>query len=227
VSHGGDGFHTDKQRRWWFATLDANGRDFRYARITEEEREAIEAQTFGGEWKALNEALREGATLTADQQKRVALLDAVIAKGGHFDETVYRGVSFGRAGLPPGAELAGLSAAVRDERVRVALADYAVKRWQPGAEFELGGYQSTARNVDPALDASLSRDSPGIVFEIRANKGLPLRGVQSRAVDDEDEILLPRTTRYRVRRVIRSREFERSSGAVVRRTVVVVDQVRQ
>jgi hypothetical protein len=25
VSHGGDGFHTDKQRRWWFATLDDKG----------------------------------------------------------------------------------------------------------------------------------------------------------------------------------------------------------
>jgi hypothetical protein len=195
--------------------------------LTEAERKAVEQYTFGGGWKPLNEALRDGRPLTDAQKEMVRLLDSAIAKAPPLsgDTTMYRGVNFGGQGMPTGADLAGLSRDARESAVRTAIADWAEKTYQPGDTFQLGGFQSTSRDAQPALDASLSRTNPGVIFEIDAKKGLDLTGLGSKSVDDEREVLLSRFTTYRVDSVVRSEEFETATGNMVTRTVVRVTQI--
>lgn len=210
-------FASDAQRRWFFAT---------HPDLTDEHVDAARNYSYGGGWKQLNEALREERLLTPAMRRQVQLLDEAINAAPPVNETVLRGVNFGREGMPSGAMLAGFSAAERDRMVSNALATYAEHRFTPGSEFTLGGgYQSTSVNPEPALDASLSKTNPGIVFEIRARKGLKMAGLQHSAVNDEQEILLPRGARYRVRRVIRHHAFETADGQTRTRTVVVADQL--
>jgi hypothetical protein len=209
-------FTSDAQRRWWFAT---------HPYLSERQAEHVRAYSFSNGWKTLNEALRDGQPLTSEQRQQVRSLDDAIESAPPISETVYRGVNFGSEGMPNGALLAGFSQKEREGMIRNSLASYAEKRFAPGSEFSLGGYQSTATNVEPALDASVNRNSPGIIFEIHATKGLRLKGLQADAVNDEDEILLPRNTRYRVIGVSRSVEFEDASGRSRIRTVVKVEQM--
>ncbi len=152
-------------------------------------------------------------------------IDSAISKAPEFDSpvTVFRGINFGQQAMPSGAALAGMSAADRVASVRDAMADFAEKRFPVGATVELGGYQSTSKVTGPALDASLSRTSPGIVFQINAKKGIDLSKISR--LDDEGEILLPRNSRFRISRVERNATFETNDGRSVTRTVVHADQI--
>jgi hypothetical protein len=193
--------------------------------LTEGERGAVKSYTTGG-YRDLNERLREGAALTAEQTRLKAQIDAALEKAGEYAEpvTVWRGVNLGNAGMPPGHELAGRSQAEREALVRRSLADYAQNRFAPGDTLELGGFQSTSFRVNPALDASVSKTSPGIVFEIRAKRGGYLAPPLT-AYDDEAELLLGEATRYRVVKVLPDVAFERDEDVVVRRTVVELEQL--
>jgi hypothetical protein len=226
---------TDEQRRWWFAHIEKlKEQGYRLpegakagATMTDGERAAVKAYSFGGQWEPLNEALREGRDLTVEQQRMVQQLDSAIDKAAPIDETVYRGLPLGvEAG---GSEFAGRSRAAIEAGTFEKTADWAEQTYTPGYEFSLGGYQSTARNIEPALDASHTRTRPGVVFEIKAKKGLSLKGLQSEMVNDEAEVLLPRSTRYRVGMVERRRGFEViDAGGYERtsyRTVIVVEQL--
>jgi hypothetical protein len=195
------------------------------AALTDGERAAVKSYTTGG-YRDLNERLREGTPLTAEQARLKAQIDAALEKAGEYAEpvTVWRGVNLGNAGMPPGHELAGRSQAEREALVRRSLADYAQDRFSPGDTLELGGFQSTSFRVNPALDASVSKTSPGVVFEIRAKRGGYLAPPLT-AYDDEAELLLGEATRYRVVKVLPDVAFERDEDVVVRRTVVELEQL--
>jgi hypothetical protein len=226
VSHGGGGFHSDAQRRWFFATIgDDKAASERWASgLSDKERTTLQKYTGTETSQSLNEALREGRALTREQAEMVRYLDTAIAKAPTFEaeKTLYRGVNFA-SGLPGAEELARLDQSAREAMVRESVASWAEDTFPAGRQFSLGGYQSTSTGVDPALDASLSRRSPGVIFKIRARTGAPLDALSR--WDDEQEYLLSRRTLYRVTGVRRSVTFERSSGREVQRTVVNVDQV--
>jgi hypothetical protein len=196
------------------------------AELTAAEQQAVKDYSFGNKWEPLNEALRDGRPLTDEQQEMVRNLDSAIAKSDPLakDTTLYRGVNFGNQGMPSGSDLAGRSKAAGEDLIRSSIADWAERTYQPGDTLQLGGYQSTSRDIQPALDASSSRKSPGVIFEIVASKGLDLAKLASSAVDDESEVLLSRFTTYRVDSVIRSQSYENAGGETVTRTVIRVVQ---
>lgn len=216
-------FASDAQRRWFFAHQDdENESEEQWANaLTPIERLALEEYSHGGKWRDLNEAIRTGAPLTAQQARMAAALDTAIAKAPQFrsPKTLYRGVNFGSAGLPTG--LAGMRATT--DSIRSSVADWAEAEFPHGRMFSLGGYQSTSKATQPALDASLSRRSPGVVFRIRATRAAPLHRVAR--MNDESEYLLSRRTTYRSMGVTRSESFELPDGRTTTRTVVDVEQV--
>jgi hypothetical protein len=196
-------------------------------RLTDAEKQAVQDYSFGGGWQALNESLRSGDPLSASQQEMVRHLDSAIAKAGKLPDgtVVYRGVNFGSQGMPSGADLAGRSAQARETLVREGVANWAESTYKPGDTFQLGGFQSTSLDIQPALDASISRNSPGVVFEINAKQGLNMSKLAASRVDDEAEVLLSRHTTYRVDSVSRFKTFENAGGDEVQRTVVHVTQI--
>lgn len=187
--------------------------------LTPGELGAISNYTGGG-YKKLNEALREGRELTADQQELKGLLDSAIKKAGTFDKpaTVWRGVNVPEP--PLGAEGAFLQRAEREALVYNRLADWAEEHFKPGEEVTLGGFQSTSFGFLPAVNAAISRTSPGIIFEIRTRSGALLDDFS--VFDDEAELLLGNETRYRVRKVLRRVQFEDLDNEV-ERTVVQLE----
>lgn len=196
--------------------------------LTPDERGAFNSYTQSG-WQTLNAQLRDGETLTLANQRLAEQLDAGIAKAGAFAEpvTVYRGIKIGdRAIVGHGAALAGRSKAEYEELVDGLTADWAQREFKPGSVFESRGFQSTSFSILPALDASLDKRTAGLLFEVRAKRGAYLdhaKGLSTR--DDEYELLLPRSTRYRVLGVLRRVTFEDDYERRAYRTVVQVEQL--
>jgi hypothetical protein len=232
-------FATDRQRRWWFAQQDdpnptravarmrdAAAADAWEAGLTAEERKALHDYSFGGGWEQLNEAIRDGHTLTPKQQAMRDAIDRAVAKAPTLShpETVYRGVRMGRR--PTMGDTLGLGKEATAEKTHQLMGDWAETQFPAGKEFDLGGFQSTSADVNPALDASLGKDYAGPVFEIRMRKGAPLHRIANQRVDDEFEFLLGRDTRYRSLGVKRKVPFERPDGRIAYRTVVQVEQVK-
>lgn len=186
--------------------------------LTPTESEALSYYTTSG-YQDLNEALRSGTDLTADQQAMVAAIDSAITKAGDLPDpvTVWRGIDMG-----PVAPTDILNPVSQEDRTRELVAEWAQQNFPVGASVELGGYQSTSLNVDPALDASLSRKSPGVVFEIDAHAGAYLQPLTQ--FEDERELLLARDTTYQVTGVEPKVYFERDSGSIVTRAVVHLRQ---
>lgn len=175
----------------------------------------------GGAYKDINNALREGRPLTAQQQVDVNVLDRLIKTAPKFDEPVdvYRGLGIFR--MPPGD--VGLIGN-REQAIRNWVADQAAAKFPIGSTVQLGGFQSTSRLLEPALDAAGSRNSPGVILRIKARQGLDISHVSR--FNDEAEVLLSRSTRYRVLGITPQEELELLDGSKVIRTVVDVAQIK-
>jgi hypothetical protein len=154
-----------------------------------------------------------------------AHLDSAIAKAPEMPEgtTLYRGVNFGRQGMPDGAQMAGRSQIEREAMVRASIQAWAEREYTPGKEFSLGGYQSTSETVDAPLNASHSKTSPGVLFEISGKQGAAIHRLGKH--DDEYEYLLSRDAVYRVVEV-KNKTVEQSGGTKVPMTVIKVMQKR-
>lgn len=186
-------------------------------KISADERHAVERYTTGG-YRGLNEVLRDGRTLTAEQGALAAHLRSVIAKAGERDkpQTVWRGV---HVFAPPlGAEGAGTVGREREALTMRKMADWAEANFKPGEEIHLGGFQSTSTYTEPALNAATGTNSPGVIFEIQTRSGAPLDPLSH--FDDEGEVLLNANTTYRVRKVLRRVVFRQEDGADIERTVI-------
>lgn len=183
---------------------------------------------------SINELLASGEELTTAQAESVRHIDAAIAKAtGRVSPRapLYRGVE--RA-LPPGQPTFLLS----DSEVFDLVADQIEADYPVGSIVKLthsyrgfgrdrpggGGFASTSTDVTPALDASVSRESPGLIFEIAPTPGAPVQAVTK--YDDEFEVLLGRGERFRVVAVHRRIEFWDSGGDSRYRTVVQVQVVQ-
>jgi hypothetical protein len=223
---GGGSWMGDDETR--YGNLPSNTTATWEASLTDEERKAFSDYTLH-KWKALNENLRDGIPLSPDDQRLSDLLDSGIAKAGAFSEpvTVYRGIKIGDRPLAGhGAELAGRGRVEREEMVRGLTEEWAQKTFQPGSVIEAKGFQSTSFHIEPAWDASLEKNTPGLMFEIHAKRGAYLdhaTGLSTR--DDEYELLLPRETRYRVNRVLPHVKFETLDIDERYMTVVQVEQL--
>lgn len=222
---GGDSFQgSDETRYGSNSPPDDFNKEWRDG-LTGDEVSAIQGYTLGG-YKSLNESLREGRPLSIADKHMADNLDRAIESSPEFDspKIVYRGVNIGDNVVSShGAEMIGMNESERSTATRKYIADYAESTFKPGSVIESRGFQSTSFNVDPALDASLSKKSPGIIFEIAAKKGAFLNGVSK--YDDENELLLSRKTKYRIVKVIRSAKFSRMDSDV-ERTVIQVEQMQ-
>ena len=87
-------------------------------------------------------------------------------------------------------------------------------------------FRGTSFNTSPALDASVSQDAPGLIFEIEAKRGAYLdHKLKLTTFEDEAELLLPNRTKYKVIGVEREAEFESDMGATKYRTIIRVRQL--
>lgn len=195
--------------------------------LTESEVAAANDYTLGG-YKTLNSSLRDGRPLSAKDEALARNLDSLIDKAGAFDEpvTVYRGVYMGtRAIGTRGVELAGTFGKEREDKIIAMTQDFAKNEFKPGSIIKVEGFQSTSFYVEPALDASLGREAPGIIFKIQAKRGAHLNPETGLSVrDDEAELLLSRNTSYTVKRVLPSAVFEMLDGDMRTETVIEVEQ---
>lgn len=188
--------------------------------LTEEEAQALKDYATGG-YRDLNAALRAGTDLEDLDDASRALaehLDAALAKAPKSDPiVVYRGVDPGWR--PP--------LGTRDDAaVRAGLADFTESRFAAGDIVTLRGYQSTSLFTQPALDASLTRETPGIIFEIRTRSTAYLSPDLGTAhYADEAEVLLPRDSRFRVVKVLRDVDFLDTDLEIRRRTVVQLEEL--
>lgn len=169
--------------------------------------EAAQAYT-GSAYKDLNFALTEGRALTAEQERIAATLRAAMGDLPS-SPTVWRGVN------------PNLSIRVGDDAFELT-ADWAEATFRPGSVVSTRGFQSSSFYTEPALDASLARSQPGVLFEIAANRGAYL-GKATR-FDDEAELLLPDNAKFRVRKVLRRVVLDKD-GDEVERTVVQLEQI--
>jgi hypothetical protein len=193
--------------------------------LTDQEIASVAGYTRGG-YKTVNESLRDGVEPPTETGKRLmADLDSVIAKAGELPEprTVWRGVDMGYVGIPTGPGEAIRPRDEREARTYEGLADWAEATFKPGQQVELPAFQSTSAYVSPPLNAAVSSKAPGVIFEIRAHNGAPISTLSG--FDDEGELLLPRGSRYRVRKVLRRVEFVQSIDASADRTVVQLEQI--
>jgi hypothetical protein len=174
--------------------------------------QAAQRYTTGG-YKRINGALRSGEQMDRDDAADAEKLRSLMRD--HEPQTTWRGLRIG-----PGARWG----APTDEETYNRVADWAEENFQPGDEVELGGFQSTSYGIQPALDAALGKDDPGVIFEIRSNRGVYLGNVTE--WDDEDELLLPDDSRFRVGKVLREVQFEDVlEDKSVTRTVVQLEQI--
>lgn len=188
------------------------------------QKSAIKSYTTGG-YRDLNAALREGSALTSEQQALATQLDSVIQSAGRYDKpvTVWRGINTGDVGTPSSHDL--FMSDNREELIHNSVADYAEQHFKPGNTLQLGGFQSTSFYVEPALSASVSKNSPGLLFEIRTRSGAMLSKNLSN-YDDEAELLLGRNTQYRVVGVVRDAKIEAGDyGTVHKRTIIQLEDV--
>ena len=132
----------------------------------------------GGEFRQINNALRSSGEPPKKYAKTVKDLDAAIAKKAiGADVTVYRGMN------------------LSDPAARAV-----VDKWEPGATFQDKAYISTS--LDRKLTHETFADPSGATIEIRVPKGS--HGAYMNAANDnphlasEKELLLPRSTQYRV-----------------------------
>jgi len=193
--------------------------------LSDNEKLAINKYTGGG-YETLNEQQRNGQVLSENNQILSDNLDHAISTAPEFENSVivYRGVNIGDSVIAPhGAELAGLDFSERDPLIRKYVDDYAVSKFPSGAIVETLSFQSTSFKIEPALAGSVSKRSPGIIFEIKARRGAYLTGLSR--YDDEDELLLPRKTKYRVVKVIRSAKFTTYDDSDSVRAIVQVEQI--
>ncbi len=181
----------------------------------------------------INDLLAAGYQLSPAQERAVKLIDAAIAKSAgrvRVDVPLYRGVE---RFLPPGPRVG-----LKDAEVYELIADQVETDYPVGSIVKLtnsyqplgrdrpggGGFASTSTDVTPALDASVNREAPGLVFEIAPTPGAPMQTVTR--YDDEFEVLLGRDEKFRVVAVHRLVEFWDSGGDSRYRTVVQVERVR-
>ena len=224
-------FVSDDQRRWFFANYgDEIAAQDKWAEgLSAEDKNALHEYSRGagtnGPSQRLNEALRQGRELTDEQSDMVERLDRVVESSPPFtgERELWRGVNFGNEGMPSGQALVMLNRAEREERIFSGVSGFAQRRFAEGSVVSLGGYQSTSVDIEPALDAALSRSNPGVMFKIAATRGVPLHKFSN--FDDEKEFLLSRHTKYRVNKVEPSVRLERLDGSSVFRTVVHVTQL--
>ena len=185
--------------------------------MSEDERNALSSYTGkSGKFSAdeLNDRIRFG-NLTDEQAVKVDLIDSSIARaqslGIKTTTPLYRGQEI---------ELTGPSIGISDDAVRQKVYEIALERFPVGSEVDLGrgSFISTSTDTTPALDASASRRSPGIIFEIMPTAGAPMQGVTK--YDDEYEILLPRDKKFQVLDIHRDQVILDSALAERIRTVV-------
>lgn len=193
--------------------------------LTDAQRAALRDYTGkSGDFSAdeLNYALRRG-DLTPDQAQRVDAIDDAVRRAVDAglippDEALlYRGQSLEITGRP--------TLMMTEDDIRQAVYELAMERYPVGSEVNLGrgSFVSTSTDVTPALDASVTSKSPGIVFEILPTRGAPMQSVTR--YDDEYEFLLGRDQRFRVVSVQRDQEFLDSGMASRPRTVVQLEPI--
>lgn len=212
------------------------GSDDWLATLTDDEVDALRRYTGKGSdlsADTINHKLGGGDPLDPAQARAVALIDSAIAKADgaiRTDVPLYRGVE---RWIPPGPRIGLSEADIIDMIADDVEKDYPVgsvvklnQSWQPLGRDRpgSGGFASTSTDVTPALDASVNREAPGLIFEIAPTPGAPLQAVTK--YDDEFEVLLGRDEKFRVVAVHRRVEFWDSGGDSRYRTVVQVERVR-
>lgn len=171
----------------------------------------------------VNQVLRDGYELSGDYAEQVANIDSAIRKAEALVKppktALYRGIERPRPDGP-------MSFMWSDEEVFERVADQIERDYPVGSQVSLGrgGFISTSTDVTPALDASVSSDAPGVIFEIAPTTGAPLQVITK--YDDEFEVLLDRGAVFQVVAVLRRVEFIDSGLDSRYRTVVQVVRVR-
>lgn len=201
---------------------DLPGQDEWLASLTGAQRQALRDYTGkSGDFSAaeINNAIRSG-NLTPDQRDRASAIEAAIVEaerlGVRPDSELYRGQPL---------ELTGPTVGVSEEDLRRRLYERTQEIYPIDSEVDLGrgSFVSTSTDVSAALDASLTRNSPGIIFEIAPTSGAPMQPVTR--YDDEYEILLSRDKRFRVVGIQQDQTFLDATLTERPRTVVQLQPI--
>jgi hypothetical protein len=189
------------------------------ARLTDEQKASVRTFT-GSAYEDLNYAMRTGGELTAEQRQIVQHLDEVIAEAGVADEPyiVYRGMRM------PAPDVQGYVFESTDRQIEM-LADVIEQKYRPGSRVSFGGqHASASTDVAAPLDATLSRQSQGVLFEIETRRGAPINDISR--FDDEFEVILPRNVEYEVVAVERRVEiYDFENDRTDYRTVVQLREI--
>lgn len=150
--------------------------------LSEEERKAVHLFS-GDEYLRINsslygkqyegELLKNIETPYSSLEEITSVLDSAIKHGSLGDRIVYRGA-------PP-----------TSTRFNGNVETYVTNNYKVGEEITFSGYQSST--LSPTMATKFAQEG-GVVFQIRASKGLNITGISKYSV--EEEVMLPRDSTY-------------------------------
>ena len=173
-------FYTKSTYSWINKALFANGNP-----VLLETRDDEETPTFANENKEFNpqkhsvtEASRRSVELLRAFTEKV---DSAMTRAPFQQRVVYRGIKYTH------------EAFYNDEWDSDFVEGYVTQNYPLGQEVKFDGYQSTS--VNPGVASGFGGRN-GLLFEIRTASGLNISSISNSS--DEEEVLLPRNSRYMV-----------------------------
>lgn len=172
----------------------------------------------GGHWKTSTSA-------TAfhdfnDFKDYLDLMDSALSKRSAESRVIYRGVSaVGAFNLAKGTDSEVNdpdldSSKENTENIKTALMQHNA----PGTEIQFDGYASTS--LDPSVAtiwAGSGHGKPAVIYEIQTSLGSDVTGISDFGGADEREVILPRSSRFKVVNVFTNSEYscESADGGVI------------
>lgn len=191
------------------------------AQLTEREVASLRTYT-GSAFEDINYALRRNQALSSVQTEIVRDIDSAIAKAGTADEPfiTYRGMTLPKPQTPPGQLFSQMT---KDEQFAL-IADQVEGQYPVGSRVSWQGqFASSSTDVSAPLNHAVSRDTPGVIFEVQARRGAPISSLSK--YDDEWEVILPRDAQYEVVGVEDALIYDFASDASIRRIIVQLREV--
>jgi hypothetical protein len=177
---------TGDEFRWINGALFANTEDGVYLYSGDDEEYGENNERYSNEPYSESRDIPEYAEMVDEEAKTpqhlkevVALMDSAMAKAPQQQRTVYRGMSNFHSAFA---------------QYQNIVSDYVDENLNIGQEVVFDGYQSTS--VSPSSAANYAGNMDGLIFEMKTSSGLNVQDLST--YSEEQEVLLPRNTRFMV-----------------------------